>query len=283
MGDTFRAVPPVVRIWRRLRRIVETKVLGPAFSPLRPGNIAMFHIGRSGSTVLADLLGQHPHIFWDGEVYPRLLSRLPRKGESIRKVAYPVDVVQYLRKRMRIAGRHFYGMEVKPFHLTPMGLSLKAYVAQLEQQGFRHFILLERKNYLRKIVSSLIAKERTQYHQSASEKVQLKTTYVDVERVCIDWDDKPLMELLTSYDQALDDLQGLLQDRCLLYLTYEEDIQQNPIVAYEKVCAFLGLKAYPVQVGLARTNPFPLCDIIENFGDLQRMLQHTPYAWMLEQ
>lgn len=38
-------------------------------SPLRSGNIVMFHIGRSGSTVLGDLLDQHSSVYWDGEIY----------------------------------------------------------------------------------------------------------------------------------------------------------------------------------------------------------------------
>ena len=37
----------------------------------RKGNIFMLHIGRVGSTVLADLLNQHSQIHWDGEFYPK--------------------------------------------------------------------------------------------------------------------------------------------------------------------------------------------------------------------
>lgn len=43
-----------------------TRELNPNF--YRGPNIIMLHVGRSGSTVLGDLLGQRPEIMWDREV-----------------------------------------------------------------------------------------------------------------------------------------------------------------------------------------------------------------------
>ena len=54
-------------------------ILSGNFSkPKQSKNIAMFHAGRSGSTVLGDLLNQNPQIFWDSEIFqPARMRPLP--------------------------------------------------------------------------------------------------------------------------------------------------------------------------------------------------------------
>ena len=91
-----------VATWGPLRRPIQMTV-GLLASPWRAGSVAMFHMGRCGSTVLAKMLEQHPRIFWDGEIYervsPRLYHRLGPRG--------------FLRFKQMRAGRRFYGFEVK--------------------------------------------------------------------------------------------------------------------------------------------------------------------------
>src|SRR6516225_3158271 len=69
--------PPLVRrlaqrIGNRVRREIPHRWLAPVLRPamgVRRGNVVMFHLGRSGSTVLASLLQQNPGVFWDGELF----------------------------------------------------------------------------------------------------------------------------------------------------------------------------------------------------------------------
>ena len=61
-----------LRIGADLRRAVPASLLARLWRPtlgLRRGNLVMFHVGRSGSTVLASLLQQHPDMYWDGELF----------------------------------------------------------------------------------------------------------------------------------------------------------------------------------------------------------------------
>lgn len=67
-----------------------------------------------------------------------------------------------------------------------------------------------------------------------------------------------------------------------LHLVYEDDIEQSPKVAYEKVCEFLGVKAIEVEYRLQRLNPQPLSEIIENFDEVREYLSGTRYEAMLE-
>jgi hypothetical protein len=64
-------------------------------------------------------------------------------------------------------------------------------------------------------------------------------------------------------------------------LTYEKDIQNDPVKAYQQVCDFLGIKSRNVTVELSRTNPFVANEMIENFDEVESVLNGTNYEWML--
>jgi hypothetical protein len=65
-------------------------------------------------------------------------------------------------------------------------------------------------------------------------------------------------------------------------LSYEADIEQNPLAAYSKVCSFLHLPEERVTVTRTRTNPYPMREMVENWSDIVKVLSGTPYEWMLE-
>lgn len=49
---------------------VISRTMGPFTKPIRKTNVAMFHIGRCGSTAVGILLNQHPKIRW-GAKHPQ--------------------------------------------------------------------------------------------------------------------------------------------------------------------------------------------------------------------
>ena len=66
-----------------------------------------------------------------------------------------------------------------------------------------------------------------------------------------------------------------------LELTYEEQVLQDPRVAYRSVCEFIGLEAAPVRVPYERVNPFPLQQIVTNYDAIAAALRDTEIEWML--
>jgi hypothetical protein len=70
----------------------------------------MFHIGRCGSTVPAEMLKQHPLVHWDSEIYEPHGELFYQYG--IRADAS--DPIGFLRKRGAGAAKPHYGFEVKP-------------------------------------------------------------------------------------------------------------------------------------------------------------------------
>lgn len=264
-------------------------ISSPILNKFSLGNIAMFHIGRSGSTVLGDLLNQSPKIFWDGEVYHPYVDWGGQK--AIRKGQDPsIDPVKLLQAQKIKARRRYYGFEVKFYHLDRTNISLSDYVQQISELGVSHFIVLERKNYLRKIVSSYVAFDKKKNnlrtidesdHHSADAKAKLYQINLNVNNVIIDGSNKSLLEHLEYYQNNFQKLDTELADKKVLRLAYEEHIAEGPTKGYHQVCDFLGISRHPVTVQYGKTNPFKLSEIIENFSAVEKTLNNTKFEWML--
>lgn len=268
---------------RRIQRHVHPawKVWRIPLSACCRGRIAMFHMGRCGSTVLGDLLNQHRHIFWDGEVYHRMYDG------TLRELRFTRDPVSVLRWRMRKSGRRFYGFETKFLarqHLVPglINMDLPDYLEQLRRFDFSHIIVLRRTNSLRFLTSNLVALARKQFHIAQVQKSKLTRIRIDVDDVATGTEARQIVDAFAEIDATYQRLLALLEQHHTLSLTYEDDLQSDPRVAYHRVCEFIGIEPQSVSPRLGRTNPYPLSEVIENYDDVVRALVDTPYEWMLE-
>ncbi|NJO77633.1 MAG: hypothetical protein HC827_03340 [Cyanobacteria bacterium RM1_2_2] len=193
------------------------------------------------------------------------------------------DPLRYLRKRMYRAGNRFYGCEIKFFHLDILKLDLKDFVDQLSSMGFTHFIVLERKNYLRKIVSSKVAK-LSQYHIKPGEAAPSIQIHLDPQQITLERHTRTLIEWLEEYQNQFNSLEKLLEDYQTLKLTYEEDISSSPRIAYQQVLKFIGIEVSDENgpaIRYAKTNSRQLSQIITNFDEVEAALRKTPFEWML--
>ena len=263
--------------------MIEAKVSTKSSPGLRAENIAMFHFGRSGSTVLGDMLDQHPQIFWDSEIYEPFTQVWEKQKSLSGAIDTTVAPTNILCKRMTQAGKNFYGFEVKFFHLKLANVELSDYVEDIQKLGVKSFVVLERKNHLRKIVSSLVASQVSQYHQSSNKKAQLNQVKINVDNVEVDRDSKPLIDYLQDYQNSFSLLEKLLENQKVLRLIYEEDISIDPTQGYRRVCNFLGIVPRPVLIHYSKTNPFKLSEVISNFEEVKRTLSETSFEWMLHE
>ncbi len=245
--------------------------------------VAMFHIGRSGSTVVGNQLSDHPAIDWIGEVYVEgWIDLVKAHADGSREACYPFDAITLVQKRAASSKAPVFGLEVKPNHLKPAGMSLDDYIRRIEQLEFRDFIILERRNTLRKIASSLVASRTGAWHITRGLQAKLNHTEIPVDSLTFELETKPLIDFLQEYDQQLKSLKKLFETRRSLHLSYELDVKADPKKAYRKVVNFLGLELIDSDVKLSRTNPFPLRDIIRNSQEVAAALHGTAYEWMLE-
>ncbi|MBF2096951.1 MAG: hypothetical protein IGQ88_01045 [Gloeomargaritaceae cyanobacterium C42_A2020_066] len=251
-------------------------------SQFRPANVAMFHIGRCGSTVVGQLLQQHSQIYWGKEIYEPLFQKLRSAGRNPSELGEnPKYALKLLREQMLAAGRRIYGVEIKPFHLTLLGYSPESFIHQLHILGFTHYIILDRRNRLRKILSSLKAQTSGKYHVRSGHQAGVMKIRVGVESVTIDYASKPLLELLAGYEEQMATLRKLLDGEKRLDLSYEDHVEHDPKIAYQYICGFLGVKPEDPIIKLSKTNPFTPSESIENLDEVSAALKGTPYEWML--
>ncbi len=252
-------------VLKTTRRYVR-RVLDPLYRPQRHARIVMFHNGRSGSGVLGRILNDHPRILWDGE-----LLRDTKIAKYLRRGNF--DPWEYIRHTEYKAGRYCYGFEMKYRHMCQLNIAKKEFLENVSNLGYAHFILLERRNLLRRIISQRILLKAGFAHLRNGQKPELYSVHLDT---------KDLLKTLELAEREVIEMQKLLQGKSFVHLIYEQDILSDPLIAYEKVCVFLGLSVHPLKPRLRRTNPFMLHEMLSNYQEVAKTLRNTPYAWMLD-
>ncbi len=251
----------------------------------REGHVLMVHTGRAGSTVLAKMLDQHSRICWDGEIFEKQLHRIAevencKFNSFYGRFALDDLVLEFERRMKLLCGSRIFGAEIQDYHLEMVGGSLSDLIARLRLLGFTRFIVLERSNTLRRVVSSVVATQRSTFHVAKSEKVQNPTVSIDPDRVYLCHRYTRLVDSLDASRRFLDDARAQLRNEPLLELYYERDIEEDPRKAHEMICRFLDLAPEESEVTLGRTTPQPLHATLENYDEISALLADTDHAWM---
>ena len=161
-------------------------------------------------------------------------------------------------------------------------MELPEYVERLVRMKFTHFIVLERKNTLRRIASVLVGRSADRWHLTqADREPELARIRFSVEDLNLRGQPKPLLQHLRDSRDTFALLDQCLHGRSVLRLSYEDDVADGPERGYRRVCDFLGLQPSQVSVLLRKTNPFSLREMVTNFEELERALTGTEFAWML--
>jgi len=245
--------------------------------------IAMIHIGRCGSTVVAKLLAQHRQIFWANELYEPIFKQWERSNPGFTEPGVmPIPPIEYLISSIGKSKTKTYGFEIKPYHFRLINVSFEEYLNSIEQLGFEHFILLDRKNKLRKILSSIKAQKSGVYHLEKGSKPQFQKINIPIDNIQIDHESKSLLSFIDDYIKDMDSIGNMLEAKKVLKLTYEEDIEEDPINAYGKICDFIGVKKLQPIISLSKTTPFPVKDLVANYNEVANCLKLSSHGWMLE-
>jgi len=240
----------------------------------RISNFVFLHTGRCGSTVLNGLLDQHPEIVCDGEVFFEYCN-----SNS------PVDPMHFLENRVYSSRCNYYSfmtkcLKVQDLNTHKVNMDIKEYIDRLLGLGFDHFISVRRNNYLARCVSQKVGSKTKIWHAKHSPRRPTRVN-VDVNNFSIHKSTMPLLQFFYELDEHYARLNSILGNYRHLNLAYEDDILPNPLIAYEKVCSFVGIRKCPAKVRFQRTNPFKLRNVIENFEEIGATLKNTKYEWML--
>ena len=245
---------------------------------------AMLHFGRSGSTVLAKMLEAHPAVAWHHEYFTLLEQRDPAA------IVMPADAM-LARIDALVAKAHpsrrLLGYEVKLINfLHNPACSAQNFARALAIQDTpTRIVVLRRRNTLKRILSSFRAMKTGVYHVKADQGLADTRYAVPLQALGDPDTGTPPMPVAQLLDRAIAREDAVVRNVRgagleVETLTYEDDIEADPVAGYRRMLGFFGLTPQDVQPSLKKTGT-ALADEITNFDALKAALAGTPHAWML--
>lgn len=238
----------------------------------REQNVCLWHAGRCGSTVLAQLISEDGRFNWKGEYLERR-SMAVVDGDQDPERAW-LRGIRALKNELFCGDERSFGIELKLWHAVRMKKDVASVYRTLRSLGFNHHIILERLNYLRIYLSGRVRVASGVTHTTTDENVFKDRIVVDTEVA---------LKEVAICDQFYKRLKALLPpDR--LYLCYEDHISKDPTVAYRLLLDFFQLPSNGKgTVRLRKTNARPARDLVANWSEVVSAFRQSPYAWMTDE
>lgn len=226
-----------------------------------PKKFLIFGRGRSGSTLLVDLLNSNREIHCDGEILNRHFL-FPRTQ---------VDI------RMSACCKPVYGFKLLSYQVRDVQTIKNPdnFLYQLYHDGFQ-IIYLKRDNLLRHAISNIRArKKQFHYRKSCGESPENELLNINIENL-LGWIKGS--QSLYAFEESL------LQRITCLRLTYEKDLADESIHqdTADKVFEFLDLPSAKVTTDLVKSRSTKLVDIIDNYEELAEAMLNHGYAQFLD-
>jgi len=211
--------------------------------------------GRTGSTLLVDLLRCHPAIRCEAEVLShRILVTSP---ETL------------IRARAALFAGWVYGFKLRPAHYGAQRIrDPKAFLAGLQADGWR-LVHLRRRNVLRVALSSLRREQTKIVHRMVGDGPDGSAPFdAPVDR---------LLARMARVEQEMRTEEDLLGALPHLMLTYEDDLLREDTrqPALDRVFAFLGLPSAPVSTRYVRLSTDSLSALVRNHDEVRQALAGT--------
>lgn len=245
----------------------------------RRGAFAVANVSRCGSSVLGQLLHQHPSIRFDGESYRHGLPSGTSLSDAARD-GVRLEIEATLQRRMRMSIAPWFGFDDQPLYLQLGAIDVASHAAGLKKLGFTHFVILRRSNLIRRLVSATRAAESGVYAVRSADvpprsgPVTLPTQGPSGEPI--------LLQRLDAVERFYSEVEAAHATDRVLHVNYERHIENDPRVAFRMVVEFLGLPQAERDVPLRRLNTRPTKEILLNYGEVSTALRGTKYEWMLD-
>lgn len=224
--------------------------------PLPPNRFIIFGRGRSGSTLLVDLLNSNDRIHCDGEIlHHKVLSP---HSHIIQHASRHIDKV--------------YGFKLLSYqvHNVQSVHRPERFVENLYEKGFK-IIYLRRRNLLRHAVSNINARSRKFHHQKDEDNFESKAIYIPPNDLS-DW---------IAGSEKLESLEKkMLLKVPYLDLFYEDDLVDptRHQATVDKVCHFLNVPTSEAKTKYVKLLPGNLSDIVENYSEIMSFLKNSRFS-----
>ena len=237
---------------------------------------------RTGTTLLATCLNNHPDVVCLGEVFKKFKpkSRVDvndsgylfyREATALRQVAHLLCrgwlIARYLDELYSRKGAAAVGFKLMFNHLRQSG-AIRRYLQRQKPKAVNVY----RRNVLKTLVSNEVARATGVYHATAT---------VSHTKVIL-----PIETLLPRLQRLEDEKEcwvRLLGDSLPLIRVAYEDFVSHRSEESEKLLKFLGLRHHDLQSDLRKVNPDRLEDVIGNYDEVRAALTGTSFAqWLGE-
>lgn len=249
---------PAVPLARQFRQY--STLLRPGRTSRHAGKVSfvIFAQGRTGSTLLVDLLRSHPDVHCDEEIL-------------FRRVIAPIAWVQS--QRRRYAESH-YGFKVKPYQLTEDQQTDPAtFLLRLHGRGWK-VLHLWRRNVLRHALSNMVAEHVGRFVFRGEAPPAARGIIVDTEML--------LGAIRTRTEQSVRErtaLEGIPHAS----VCYEDDLldERRHQATLDRLSDQLGLPAAPAQTVVRRITENDLRGAIANYDEVAAAIAGTQWAPLL--
>jgi len=211
--------------------------------------------GRTGSTLLVDLLNSHPKIHCDREIF----------------AVPPVWEERFIQAKRAIYANRTYGCKILGHQLeSQVGTdNMSKFLEQMSAWGWR-IIYLVRENSFRQALSYVLIEQGSKRHLLVE-----------------DQDDdapKPTVDIASLRDRLATISEEARNDKILmskvdhLEFCYERDLLNSDKhqKTVDRVFSYLGLESVPVQTKYRRISKDCLSDFIANAEEVKHLVNSTP-------
>ncbi|MFK7983623.1 MAG: sulfotransferase [Saprospiraceae bacterium] len=227
------------------------------------GKFVIYGQGRTGSTLLTDLLNSHPQIACTNELFHRWRSLFEGKAW------FPY---RYLRGMEVQASPYIFFFFFKIYQLIRVQkIDPEDFLNRLEARGYQ-IIYLRRNNFLEHALSGIIRRRR-----NSSSFFKKGYTYQENPfEVSIEVLKKELNYRADNQELELKYLEG----RKYLEVIYERDLKDSK--EHQKISNtlfnYLGLESVKVETKLQKINKKRSKDVLSNYDELSAYFKNTPFG-----
>ena len=253
-----------VNLYRKLPNFVRENAvyLLSLFAPIKlPKNrFVIYAQGRTGSTLLVDLINSHPDTFTYGEIFHK---------NVIRNVRNPVRFATGL---MVLNKKSTCGFKVKIYQLVnDQNKDPAKTLKEFAENGWK-IIYLHRDNFFLHAISDLRSEKLKIWHQlKDNESTSNKKVNISYEEI---------IEALEFRERNRIKEEKSLQGIEHYSVSYEDDLgnADKQKVFAKSILEFLGLNETPLDTKLQKVVKGSLSEVIENYDELEEQLLATRFA-----
>lgn len=219
----------------------------------------IFGQGRSGSTLLVDLLNCIPDTHCDREILGR-------------KVVFPLRWVNAQRKAQ--PSQH-YGFKVKIYQLTDtQQIDPRRFLSELHEQGWQG-IYLWRRDVVRQILSNFTLARDRQSQYVGADRPKTQAVWVNPQTVLYGIEGRAAL-----WEQERAALAGVDFHE----VVYEDDLlsPESHQATLGALTSYLGLPHAQAKTDRHKINVGPLRELIQNYDEIAEVLQPTRWAEYLD-